>query len=137
MAETKEGLNWEQIRQLAGSQVGAPGWPQNVKAITLPDLNLLGIDDENRLYWNGHPVEIRRRLDLTFWQKVGAWVTGLAIVIGAIGSVGLGVNAGFDFACKLQWFSTNCPKPEMNPHGTMPEANPQRPAVTLVPGGRK
>jgi hypothetical protein len=132
--ETREGLDWEHLRQLAGSQVGASGWPQNVKAITMQGLNLLGVDDENRLYWDGRPVEIRRRLDLSFWQKVGAWAAGLGIVIGC---VGLGVNAGFDFACKLQWFTTNCPKPEMNPRGTMPEANSQRPAVTLVPGGRK
>jgi hypothetical protein len=33
-------------------------------------IGLLGIDEENRPYWDGRPIEISRRLELTFWQTV-------------------------------------------------------------------
>jgi hypothetical protein len=68
----------------------------------------LGIDENNQLYWDGRPIQVRQRLGLTFWQKIWAAITALAIVIGAIGSAWQGANAGFDLGCKLNWWTQNC-----------------------------
>lgn len=40
----------------------------------------------------------------------------MAIVFGAIGSASQGVSAGFDFGCKLHWWSE---LPEMSPRGSI------------------
>jgi hypothetical protein len=48
-------------------------------------------------YWDGHPIEVRRRLDLTSWQKVVAAITDLAVIVGGLGQ---GILAIYDFASK-------------------------------------
>jgi hypothetical protein len=101
--------DWEAIRRDARSGDRAPEWPENVKMVSMKGIGLLGVDDQHRMYWDGHPVEIRRRLDLTGGQTLFAWATLVAVVIGALGTVTQGVDAGFDFGCKLHWWSENCP----------------------------
>lgn len=108
MAVTRNNPDWDHVRRNARSAEGAPGWPDNVRALTLTGLDLLGIDETNQLYWDGAPIVVRRRLDLTFWQKVWAVIAALAIVLGGIGSAAQGINAGFDFGCKVHWLSKNC-----------------------------
>jgi hypothetical protein len=33
------------------------GWPPGVRPVTLESFDLLGVDKDNRLYWDGKPVE--------------------------------------------------------------------------------
>jgi hypothetical protein len=86
-----------------------PGWPKNVKSMSWQGIGLLGIDEANRPYWDGQPIEMRRRLELTFWQMFLAWVTAGAIVVGASGIVVLALNAGYDLGCKLHRWSCSLP----------------------------
>jgi hypothetical protein len=60
------------------------------------------------LYWRGKPVEIRRPLDLSFWQKLGAVLITVFTVIGALGGVAQGWAAYNDWACKVKWRAV-CP----------------------------
>jgi len=93
-------------------------------------IGLLGIDEENRPYWDGRPIEMRRRLELTFWQTFLAWVIAAATVVGAIGVVVLALNAGYDLGCKLHRWSCS-PPPQPGPSAISPEpAAPQN----FVPG---
>jgi hypothetical protein len=113
------------------------GWPKNVKSMSWQGIGLLGIDEENRPYWDGRPIEMRRRLELTFWQTLLAWVIAAATVVGAIGVVVLALNAGYDLGCKLHKWS--CSRsiaevpPQPGPSAISPQpASPQN----LVPGAR-
>jgi hypothetical protein len=49
----------------------------NVKTITQDQLDRLGIDDANNLYWDGKPLVTEERIVLARWVNV-------AVVIGAV-----------------------------------------------------
>lgn len=85
-------------------------WPKGVKTISIDRLDLLGFDDNNHLYWDGKKVEVARRLSLTKWQTVGAFVVGIFAVIGAIGSLAQGWAAYNDWACRVEWPAAVCTK---------------------------
>ena len=48
-----------------------------------PSENFVGVDQEAALYWDGKPVEIKRPLSLTVWQRIGAVAVTLSAVAGA------------------------------------------------------
>ena len=100
--------NWEEIRRNARATAydAPPEWPHNVKQISMGGISLLGIDDQNQLYWDGKPVEIKRRLKLSWLQFFAAAIVGLATVVGGIGT---GLSEGFDFGCKMHWWTQGCP----------------------------
>ena len=98
--------DWDHIRQYRRSfEPGPVDWPTSVRAISMEGLALLGIDDENRLYWDGKPIEIQRRLKFSRMQIIGAVIVGLATLIGGVGT---GINEGFDFGCKVHWWDAGC-----------------------------
>ena len=68
-------------------------WPPNVWYLGVDRLDLLGFDEDGQLYWDGEPVEIKKRLSLTFWEKVGAVLITISAVAGAIAA---GVSAYAD-----------------------------------------
>jgi len=53
--------------------------PAGVRTITMEELDRLGIDGNNRLYWDGKQVGLDTTLSLNWWQ-------GLAIVVGGFGA---------------------------------------------------
>jgi hypothetical protein len=78
-----------------------------------PGLDLLGIDEQTRLHWDGKPIVIEQRFSFSWWQKILAWVVAGAAVVGAIGTVVgaiQGVDAGHNLACKLNLLTSGCPK---------------------------
>ena len=75
---------WKHIKDHALSPKRAPGWPGNVKAISMEGLSLLGLDPDLNLYWDGSLIEMKRPLHLTLWQKFGATVTVASAAIAAI-----------------------------------------------------
>lgn len=58
-------------------------WPDNVWSIGVNRIDLLGVDEEGSLYWNGKPIEMKRPLTLTVWQRVGAVAVALSAVVAA------------------------------------------------------
>jgi hypothetical protein len=81
------------------------GWPENVRPIGPDGTLFLGIDENNRLYWDGKPIEIQRRLKFSRLQVAGALAVGIATLIGGLGA---GLNEGLDFGCKLHWWVQWC-----------------------------
>ena len=51
----------------------------------MTDLSRLSIDHDGRLYWDGKPVEVRRRILMSRAQIVGASIVAAFVVIGALG----------------------------------------------------
>lgn len=50
----------------------------DIRPITFDEIERLGLDAENQLYWDGKLIETKKRLSLTLWQKVGAIITVLS-----------------------------------------------------------
>jgi hypothetical protein len=96
---------------------------RNVHTIGITDLSRLSIDNDGRLYWDGKPVEVRRRIMMSRPQIVGATFVAVFVVIGAIGAAVHGSAAALDWACRLGWATTYCPLPEPAP------APPQAPDI--------
>jgi hypothetical protein len=97
----------------------APAIGRNVHPIGITDLSRLSIDNDGRLYWDGKPVEVRRRILMSRAQIVGVSVIGTFVAIGAIGAAIQGSAAVRDWSCRLGWTNSYC---------GLPDAPPARPA---------
>jgi hypothetical protein len=84
-------------------------WPKDVRVMSLEQLNHLGVREvSGELYWRGRPVEMKRPLVLSSWQKLAAFVVAAFTIIGALGAVAQGWAAYNDWACKVHWWAV-CP----------------------------
>jgi hypothetical protein len=70
---------------------------RNIHPLAIADLSRLSIDDDGRLYWDGKPVEVRRRIEMSRAQVVGAIIQG---------SLALR-----DWGCRLGWTTSYCGVP--------------------------
>ena len=77
--------------------------PGKLRSISTDEIDLLQVDRNGRLYWDGKPVEVSRRL--TFWQSVGAFIVGTFFVIGSVGSFLQGWTVYHDLACRMGWYT--------------------------------
>ena len=59
---------------------------RNRHSVDMTDLSRLSIDSYGRLYWDGKPVEVHRRILMSQTQVVGASIVTAFVVIGAIGA---------------------------------------------------
>jgi hypothetical protein len=84
---------------------------RNVHPVGTMDLTRLSIDNDGRLYWDGKPVEVRRRIMMSRAQISGAALIGVFVVIGAIGAAIQGAAAARDWACRLGWIESTCALP--------------------------
>ena len=85
------------------------GWPPGVTPIGIKDLDKLGLNARNQLFWDGKRIEVRNRLDLTRYQKVVAVAVSVFAVLGAMGGFVTGFNNASVFLCArdISWLS--CP----------------------------
>jgi hypothetical protein len=92
-----------------------PGWPKGVNRIRVDDLGRIGIDDENRLYWDGKRVSVRQTVILHGIEKFLAVVVATFAVLGGLGGFVSGLNNASIFLCArgIHWMS--CPLPESSP----------------------
>jgi hypothetical protein len=77
--------------------------PGKLRSISMDEIDLLQIDRNGRLYCDGKPVEVSRRL--TFWQSVGAFIVGTFVVIGSVDSFLQGWTVYHDLACRMGWYT--------------------------------
>jgi hypothetical protein len=96
----------EDLKQVPPIKGSKSSWPPGVRTISLDEVDLLGVDRNNRLYWDGRPVEVSRRL--TGWQTFGAFLVGTFVVLGAIGSFAQGWSVYNDWACRAGWPAVRC-----------------------------
>jgi hypothetical protein len=93
---------------------GGP-WPDGVHPIGIEDLERIGINADNELFWDGRRIEIRRPLILTWPQKLLAIVVTVFAVLGGLGALVSGVKDGAEYLCarEIHWLS--CPPPPSTP----------------------
>jgi hypothetical protein len=75
------------------------------------DLNKLGINDRNELFWDGRRVEIRQRLTLSNAQKFAAALVTVCALLGGLGGFLSGINDGAQFLCARGVHLLGCPAP--------------------------
>ncbi len=64
-----------------------PDWPTGVRPISLEGTSLFGIGPDNRLYWDGHQLEVSRTIRFSFWQALGATMTVSGTFIGSLAAL--------------------------------------------------
>lgn len=89
------------MKEVPYSEATPELWPDGVRVIGNGEIDNLGIDRNNVLYWNGRVVMIRKRLVLTFWQNVLAAFTAAAATLVAISSIAQGIVAYSTWACSV------------------------------------
>jgi hypothetical protein len=109
-AEEFSPVDWEHKRKIGRSKIpGAPGWPQGVHPISIEGMALMGLDEQGMLYWDGKPVEVRRRLDLSKWEKAFAVIVGFFTILGGVGAVAQGWAAAHQWSCQIETVDWHCP----------------------------
>jgi len=93
------------------SDAGQPGWPNGVTPIQVPDLKRVGINEPNKLFWDGRHVEIRRSLTLTRFQKFITIIVTFCAVLRALGGFVTGFNNASVFLCARHVTFLTCPAP--------------------------
>ena len=88
---------------------------RNVHPVDMTDLSRLSIDRDGRLYWDGKPVEVHRRIAMSRAQIVGASIVAAFVVVGAIGAALQGAVAARDLSCRLGWSTSACTLPAVQP----------------------
>jgi hypothetical protein len=75
--------DWRQIRGVRFSTERPLEWPENVYAISMQGLALLGVHEEtNKLYWDGKEIVTRNLIRLGTYER---WAAGFAAA-GTFGS---------------------------------------------------
>jgi hypothetical protein len=93
----------------------APPEGRNVHAVGAMDLTRLSIDKDGRLYWDGKPVEVRRRLLMSPAQIIGTTLLTLLVLVAAAGAAVQGASTAHDWACRVGWIDFHCPAPPAPP----------------------
>lgn len=88
-----------------------PRWRRGVEPIGMEDLNRLGIDSEHQLYWDGHPIEVRRSIVLTRLQKRIADVATIVGLFAGLATIATGINNASVFLCARHITFLTCPPP--------------------------
>jgi len=93
------------------NETAPDGWPPDVMPIGIEDLDKLGLNRRNQLFWDGKRIEVRNRLDLTRLQKTFAVIVSAFAVLGALGGFVTGFNNASVFLCArdIRWLT--CPVP--------------------------
>ena len=95
----------------------APDWPDGVHALSEKGVLLLGRDAKGRLYWDGEVIEVRRTLDLTWWQKALATATAAAVILAGLNGLVQAVSTTTDYGCRQGWWTRACVLPARSIHG--------------------
>lgn len=86
------------------------GWPEEVRPISVEGMGLMGVDGQGMLYWDGKPVEVRRRLDLSRGERWFAVAVGFFTILGGAGAVAQGWAAAHQWSCQIEATAWHCPK---------------------------
>lgn len=96
-------VDWEHKRRIGRSTVlDAPGWTTGVHPISIEGMALMGVDEQGMLYWDGKPVEVRRRLDLSRGERWFGVAVGLSTTLGGVGAVAQGWAAAHQWSCHIE-----------------------------------
>ncbi len=98
-------------RQPEPAPAETPEIGRNVHPVAAMDLTRLSIDNDGRLYWDGKPVEVRRKLMMSRAQVVGTSLIAFLLLVAAAGAAIQGSAAAHDWACKLGWAESYCGSP--------------------------
>ena len=85
-------MDWNEIRRFSRSDERPQEWPDAVQSISGEGLALLGIDNENKLYWDGKRVPT---VKLTLMEKTALY---LATIFTGITAVAALASAWADWA---------------------------------------
>jgi len=91
------------------AQSNAPtpdGWPKGVRPISQTGLRHLGVGDDGQLYWDNSPVQVGRKIDLT-WPQIIFGI--LSLLVAAVGAGAAAISAYVD------WESLHARPPAPNP----------------------
>lgn len=86
-------------------------WPKGVRPISMDGVGHLGVGNDGTLYWDGRPVQVAKRVTLSFWQGLGAVLTVIAALAAGGGAV---VSAWVDWTTQ----PTSGPPPVSPPAAT-------------------
>ncbi len=84
------------------------------------DFSRLSIDNDGRLYWDGKPVEVRRRVHMSGAQIAGATAIGLLVLIAATGAAIQAAATAHQWGCRMGWIATHCSAPATLPAPARP-----------------
>jgi hypothetical protein len=82
-------------------------WPSGVTPVGIEDLDRLGINGRNELFWDGRRMITRSKVYLTFPQTILAVLATIA----SLATIATGLNNASVFLCARDIHWLGCPAP--------------------------
>lgn len=75
---------WErELNEIPLRKTDRSSWPRGIRPISVDEMGSLGIDVDGLIYWNGMPIQVRRKIELRAWELSIAIIATAATVIQA------------------------------------------------------
>lgn len=84
-------------------------WPSGIRKLAETELNALGIDVNQQLYWHGKPIALGQMFVFTTSQKVWGTILAIGAVLAFLATIAQGWVAGATWACQVGLMHTLCP----------------------------
>lgn len=84
-------------------------WPEGIRKLAATELNALGIDMNQQLYWHGKPIALGQLFVFTTSQKVWGTILAIGVLLAFLATVAQGWVAGATWACQVGLMHTLCP----------------------------
>ena len=86
MSEQK-GIDWDRVYKYRFCPETNPRWDSKINPISLQGTTLLGMDEENNLYWDGKLIEVRKKFSLNTFERLLAVIGIIAALASAIAAI--------------------------------------------------
>lgn len=80
-------MDWDSVYKNRFCKETNPKWEKHIHPISSDGTGLLGVDDDNNLYWDGKQIEIKKRVILSVWQNIGTVIVVIATAIMAFTAI--------------------------------------------------
>lgn len=84
-------------------------WPEGIRKLAATELNALGIDMNQQLYWHGKPIALGQLFVFTTSQKVWGTILAVGALLAFLATVAQGWVAAATWACQVGLMHTLCP----------------------------
>ena len=64
-------IKWEEnLKKIPLFKADIIKWPEYVRSISIDELSIVGVDKRGKLYWDGVPITLKRKIELNWFERI-------------------------------------------------------------------
>lgn len=84
--DEREREDWERrLKEIPPKKAERATWASHIRGLSIDEMNGFGVDKPGNIYWHGYPIQVRRKIELRWYELVlatlattGALMQGIA-----------------------------------------------------------